>query len=1085
MPTYTPQQVTDWIYTTPPHRTFTPDKPTAQAIAALAAFNAAQQHHADAEDDLSSSSEPPSEGLSAHEGESMEIAGDEPTRAFGGHFAGTNVPVDVDEDDDADGQDPAEAEEYSFGDESGDGSMEMDEATGEITRAFAAQGRTALFNSLAGVGQPGPGPVAAAASKPRFSVMVRQDDADDEEALRELGVLKPGVGLASAPKAVGFGDVPSSGSESESDADDDADAMDETTALDGLISQTIPAAHDDSDDNLFDESMMDATTDMQDATTYGGILAPTEVLPTYATVDGPVPVDSAPQPEPQSAGLAEAEFPQGVVTPSTPSARLQAAMFARQAQAASQNAAANPPVMIEPPRSPRRVSPAPQAVARSPPPSAPPPSLAVLPPKSPARRMSLAPTKSPSAPRIGSPLKASFTNPPSSTPPRPTTPQRAEAPRLATKGVLTPHSGRTMLPTTPKSASKVALPPSTPNSPRIAFGTAITPRSGPGALALGSTFTPKVPEPVNGTKSLGVGLGARPAVMARSPRKSLAPVAAGAGLVARGVEAIKDVTLAETEEDLTGSSFGVYNDEPVPLEPISLDDFFDQTGTGFAVKDIVGMTGIDLNSTSAPSRRRMSMAPSKLLSGAPSFADLAVAGGCKSLFHQLYTADQTMLEREIRAAMTDLGAWDDQLESAMPQIFDEWGRASDAQRETMRSQFREIKMKYYLKGRVEWNEYRSDNYAQIIGVMEDNLAGLQHDAGLVAELEFEAVLPELEARRAALLDELHAERARDLELSACDQAELAQLRADADEQAAALEVLENGHAEACGRLAALEGQAGELLETREALERDRAGLERSLDEGRCFTKAEVFRLQAEYDALQDLHGWRMDRFAADGLAMTHFDVVQARFELDRGLVTAVAFTLLPDAQARVAPPPALAQLEATLTQFLFDKLALHVSSFVAESGAEAGGTPLRPVLHRIAALWTNARRLRREARLVHLRHPTLAHLVGLAGAPEQELRLCSEVHSRAAGATVFVVFELTGEELLGEGEGEAGEAGAGREEDVLARVGSEVVLKWGRADVETLKYVVRERLDTGERGAFVGACDEVEAKAGEMAAARA
>lgn len=1035
-----------------------------------------------------------------HEGESMEIAGDEPTRAFAGHFAGTTVPVD--EDDDGEGEaieGGEEAGESSF--EDGDGSADMEEATSDFTMAFAAQqARSGAFQPALAAA-----PVAVAgagATKPRFSVMVRQEDAEDEEILRELARARAEVAPAPALKAVGFGGVPSS--EEEDSEEEDGEAMDETTALDGLISAADVTTHDDSDDDLFDESMMDATTDMQDATTYGGILAPTQVIPTPVVVDAPIQADATPSepaaplartPEPE----VEVSPPQGVLTPSTASARLQAALFARQSLAASQNAAAaaaaaHPPTTLEPPRSPRRVSVsptpqlAPKSASRATSPAPTPVPLAIpAPPKSPARsRASLAPPplppKSPSAPRFGSPLKASYVNPPSSdsaaalsTPPRPATPQRAQA-------------GAAPAPTTPKSASRVALPPSTPGSPRVAFGTAITPRSGPGALALGSTFTPKVV----GAKSPGAGLVSKPQIVARSPRKSLAPrmsvapVAQVAAPPAARVEEMREVAVGEAEDDLTGSSFGVYNDEPAPLEPLSLDAFFDQTGTGFAVKDILGMTGIDLSSTSAPSRRRKSMAAPATAapgagSGPPSFADLAVAGGCRSLFHQLYSADQEMLEREIRSTMSDLAAWDAQLAGGVPRLFEEWARASEGQKETMRSQFREIKTKYYLKGRVEWNEYRAENYAAILGVMEDNLAGLEHDAALVAELQFGAVLPELEARRAALLGELHAERARDLELSACDPAELAQLHADVDEQATALDVLENAHAEAAGRLAALDGQADELREARGVLEREAEALQRGLEEGRCFTKAEVFRLGAEYEALQELHGWRMDRFGAGEVTMTHFDVVQATFELERGLVKAVAFALLPPPPTRVPSPPALAQLETTLTQFLFSKLSLHVSASVTAAQPH-GGAPLRPLLHRTAALWTNARRLLAEARQCHLRHPTLAQPVGLAGAPGQELRLCAEVHSAAGRVAVYVVFELTGEELVGEGEG--GE-GAGREEEVLGRVGSEVVVKWGRADVEGLKYVVRERLDGGGRGGFVGACDEVEVKAGEGVVARA
>lgn len=54
---------------------------------------------------------------------------------------------------------------------------------------------------------------------------------------------------------------------------------------------------------------------------------------------------------------------------------------------------------------------------------------------------------------------------------------------------------------------------------------------------------------------------------------------------------------------------------------------------------------------------------------------------------------------------------------------------------------------------------------------------------MVEQTHFDSVIPELEARRAALLAELHEERQRDVELSACDMEELGSMHAAVAEQA--------------------------------------------------------------------------------------------------------------------------------------------------------------------------------------------------------------------------------------------------------------------------------------------------------------
>lgn len=113
----------------------------------------------------------------------------------------------------------------------------------------------------------------------------------------------------------------------------------------------------------------------------------------------------------------------------------------------------------------------------------------------------------------------------------------------------------------------------------------------------------------------------------------------------------------------------------------------------------------------------------------------------------------------------------------------------------------------------------------------------------MAETDFSAVLPNLEARRAALLAELHAERQRDVELSACDQDELAGMHAAIAEQAEELEKLEQGCFEVVSRLEGLEKQETEHREKVEKSKAECDALRTRLEEGRCFSKAEVFRLQ--------------------------------------------------------------------------------------------------------------------------------------------------------------------------------------------------------------------------------------------------
>jgi hypothetical protein len=488
----------------------------------------------------------------------MEIASDEDTRRFAGHFAGTTVPasaLDQDEDDDMVNGD-LEADGESDED---DGTAEMDVAnTGEITSAFA-QEQTSVFNSQRaatttgttqsapsamrarprfsevvrqqdaededamrelGMAKGGNSQEAAASSavrpRPRFSEAARQEDAEDEELLRELGIAKGGAKpAATAPSAqsngkgrasVMFGGVPSSDDADDAaqlDEDDDTeDHSDQTSAMDVTMDQTmalgrvlsvagVVASHkedqedfveegekeggeDDEEDASMEMSIaektmdFDQTADMLDATTYGGIV-------------------SAP-------------------APSTPSARLQAQLFARQLAEGILPAGTASPMRNSPrrvvfpvPAQPQQVLPTPPTVAN--------------PLKSPRVIANI--PKSPS--KVSSPVKARFIEP---------------APAASTS---TP---------TRSTSPKVCAPLSAGRSPG-------------GSLSLRGMLQAQLSQ--NAAQASPRSPYAPPSSLASSPKRA----ARGSWESPRAKSRVVELKGKSTEEDSTGSSFGGYLDEEV------------------------------------------------------------------------------------------------------------------------------------------------------------------------------------------------------------------------------------------------------------------------------------------------------------------------------------------------------------------------------------------------------------------------------------------------------------------------------------------------------------------------------------------
>lgn len=320
------------------NRTFTPDKPTAQAQQAAAAAQDSPSRLVAAEASVfpplspDSSDEPAGEISMDQSEQSMEMAGDEVTRAFAGHFGGT-VPASVyaaDEDEDEDALGAGIVEELE------DGTQEMDVAEGDEMTRFFTKETTAIHNA-----QPLPSALRPAGGiKPRKSVGLRMQSEDDDD---ELVMKSLGLGKGNKPRpSVAFGGG-AMADEDEDDTEDEQDktmAMDMTVAMGGtILSATEPRAvgfagfvdesfeGDESNEGAGDDKTMDMekTMDMDAATSnYGSILSSSNL---------------------ENLGV-------GVLTPTTATARLQAQLFARQ----SLGGVLPGTVAVTQPMSPRRLA---------------------------------------------------------------------------------------------------------------------------------------------------------------------------------------------------------------------------------------------------------------------------------------------------------------------------------------------------------------------------------------------------------------------------------------------------------------------------------------------------------------------------------------------------------------------------------------------------------------------------------------------------------------------------------------------------------------------------------------------------------
>ncbi|GAA5954624.1 hypothetical protein JCM3765_003832 [Sporobolomyces pararoseus] len=917
-------------------RHFTPDRPTAEAQTAANAKAIAEQAALELAErtgdtsflsntsgvsasDLSDSEE--EEDDDAIESEpSMEIAGDEVTLAFKGHFAGTQLPVSAlqpeQDQEDEEEQEPPSSEIGSAADENG--TQAMDEVTNDFTSQNLLQQSQSQEQQQPKV-QP---------NRPRFSTIVREEDDEDEEIMRSLGFAKGGKPRKSR---VGLAPLGEQEEEEEMDEEDEegsdmevgedgTQAMEMETAVIGGSTTQQPDESEDEEAESAEVSMQliggagsnDNTMDMVEATaSYGSILSAPLPRPSLAPrqPSSPLRIRSASPPKSPAAHIASTTQGSPVnraqsVPPLGDSALLATpsrSPFRRSSGYGTPSSSRR----LSPLPSPRRValpSPAPATTSTAP-----------APPKSPARR-SASPVKGPFLP----PSSLAGKSPHSKT----QTQTRTPSPGPRARASVSPL----------KSAARTMT-----NRPRPSLAAG---RSPGGSLSL---------------KGL----------MAQQNKQQQQSIVQPQPLAGAGAH--------EAELNHTGSEFeSSFDATPEgPRPPASIEEFFSATGTEF-VNDFIGKSGgFDLNSSRV---RRKSLAASAFGDESkdrvpPTFADKVVAGACHLLMHELYRNDQRLLLENFQQAQELYNEVDGFVRSGeIPEVFRDWANASDEEKVILKNQYAQVKLYYLVTTQVEWKATRNENMQQIVNAMEQRLDELRHDRAELEEYQIGELIPSLEERHAALQAELLAERRLDEELSSYtpdQKEELSQLHADIEEQEEQI----NGN-----RSKGIPGARPQFERVEQQLQKDRTVLENEKEKESASkerileleaalkdkrTKSDLSRMKAEFETLQQLHGWSLVKFTSDMIQLRHFDEVEVAFQLDSNSLRVIDSDFGLVETKRWSTPLAL-----DLTSYLVGRIAERVGEEI-----QSGNQDPRGLLHLISSQALILRQVRHEVLLSSLSYP--------------------------------------------------------------------------------------------------------------------
>ncbi|KAL7420888.1 hypothetical protein Q5752_004842 [Cryptotrichosporon argae] len=319
-----------------------------------------------------------------------------------------------------------------------------------------------------------------------------------------------------------------------------------------------------------------------------------------------------------------------------------------------------------------------------------------------------------------------------------------------------------------------------------------------------------------------------------------------------------------------------------------------------------------------------------------------------NVFLNMYNWASDKMKNDLRLGADELADTEARCSAENPPVVREYLAAPDEDRPLFEMTFKTFKTNTMLQARERWYDWKMSLMERISPDVRELREGMELDRDRVAaEMdEVDTLLPKFQERMVALKAELERERAAVREITACDQAELADYKAAIAEQNTAIDMFRNEVDEATAKADDLQAKLDEL----EAVKREHVAAIASA-KSKCdqFTKSDVARLQQEYASLQELHLWRPTRITPA--------LFEAEFDHEIRLAVPCRVHVPDCAAARVE----LVGKRAGATEPLFGVIAAAVAGMRAKD--------LGSLVRQTGQLWSAAQRMRQELRVLAFRHP--------------------------------------------------------------------------------------------------------------------
>ncbi|KIJ68713.1 hypothetical protein HYDPIDRAFT_24966 [Hydnomerulius pinastri MD-312] len=291
---------------------------------------------------------------------------------------------------------------------------------------------------------------------------------------------------------------------------------------------------------------------------------------------------------------------------------------------------------------------------------------------------------------------------------------------------------------------------------------------------------------------------------------------------------------------------------------VSIEQFFEMTGIRFMDEIAAPRRSTVHPSALRPSRRASTEAQIPL-------AEYVVAMAVDVPQLELYTHVSKDLQAWIERIKGIYKEAEEEVLKMTPQLFQEFVMTDESGQAELLHQLKLIKVHNHEQAKSEWYDWKTRWVEQLYQKADKGFKDLEADAQLLEGIIRQAqdMVPDLQQEYDQLMKELAQEKADVAELEGCDQDYLNELKATIAEQGAELDTFNADVEEAMGKLDRLHEKLNEIETQKKEATSAIADAERRIHVQKNSTRAEVFQLKDELEALQNLHMWRATKILPD------------------------------------------------------------------------------------------------------------------------------------------------------------------------------------------------------------------------------